>query len=143
MKKIVTIALIIFVLIVGGIFASGFIFNSENNNSNSQNNTIAPPANQENKISTNDNNSSNQAVSYDLAEVAKHNTNTDCWMIIDGKVYDFTDYLNQHPDGPQSMIKYCGKDGTEAYVTKDKKRAQDHSAQAYAMLDDYYKGDLR
>ncbi len=144
MKKIVTISLIIFILIVGGIFMSGLVFNSKTNTTSQNNQTVTTALN--NKTAAIEH-TSNQAIqtttTYDLAEVAEHNTSADCWMIIDGKVYDFTDYLNQHPDGPQSMTKYCGKDGTNGYVTKDKKKAQDHSAQAYAMLADYYKGDLK
>lgn len=38
---------------------------------------------------------------YTLAELATHDQADDCWMAIDGVVYDFTAYLPQHPP-PQS-----------------------------------------
>jgi cytochrome b involved in lipid metabolism len=31
---------------------------------------------------------------------------------IDGKVYDFTDFLDQHPAGAEAILQYGGKDGT-------------------------------
>ena len=52
---------------------------------------------------------------YSLAEVAKHNSQTDCWLIINGNVYNATNYLFDHPGGAQNIIAYCGTDATVAY----------------------------
>jgi hypothetical protein len=36
---------------------------------------------------------------YTLADVAKHNSATDCWMVINDKVYDVTSFIDEHPGG--------------------------------------------
>jgi len=48
-------------------------------------------------------------------EVAKHNTRESCWIIVHGKVYDVTDFLDDHPGGSRIILKYAGKDATEEY----------------------------
>ncbi|TEB30284.1 cytochrome b2 [Coprinellus micaceus] len=48
-------------------------------------------------------------------EVAKHNTRESCWIIVHGKVYDVTDFLDDHPGGSKIILKYAGKDATEEY----------------------------
>lgn len=45
-------------------------------------------------------------------DVAKHATAADCWVILYDKVYDLTEFLPNHPGGPQIIIKYAGKDAT-------------------------------
>jgi len=69
------------------------------------------------------------SVTLTLNEIAKHNQPQDCWIIISNQVYGVSDYLSSHPDGPQSIISYCGQDATEAYQTKGG-RGKDHSREA-------------
>jgi len=38
----------------------------------------------------------------DRAEVERHNTSKDLWVIFDGYVYDVTEYAAKHPGGPAS-----------------------------------------
>ena len=33
---------------------------------------------------------------YTLAEIAKHNKPEDCWMVLEGKVYNFTEYISEN-----------------------------------------------
>jgi L-lactate dehydrogenase (cytochrome) len=51
----------------------------------------------------------------DGLEVAKHNSRESCWVIIKGKVYDVTDFLDEHPGGASIILQYGGKDATEEY----------------------------
>lgn len=48
-------------------------------------------------------------------DVAKHNKREDCWVIIHGMAYDVTDFMPEHPGGPNIILKYAGKDATETY----------------------------
>ena len=73
-------------------------------------------------------------------ELARHNSPDDCWMAIDGVVYDFTDYIPEHPTPPSVMTAWCGKEATEPYRTKGYGRP--HSPAADAMLPEYRLGRL-
>lgn len=48
-------------------------------------------------------------------EVAQHNSRESCWIIVHGKVYDVTEFLNDHPGGSKIILKYAGKDATAEY----------------------------
>ncbi|KAH8594950.1 FMN-dependent dehydrogenase-domain-containing protein [Bisporella sp. PMI_857] len=48
-------------------------------------------------------------------EVAKHQTRQSCWVVIQGKIYDLTSFIDEHPGGAQSILRFAGKDGTEEY----------------------------
>ena len=49
------------------------------------------------------------------AEVAKHCTREDCWVILNGRVYDLTSFLGDHPAGAGVILKHAGKDATAAF----------------------------
>lgn len=55
--------------------------------------------------------------SYNLEAVAKHNLETDCWIVINDKVYNATNYITLHPGGP-GFKKYCGQDATQSFNAK-------------------------
>ncbi|OHE95917.1 FMN-dependent dehydrogenase [Colletotrichum orchidophilum] len=48
-------------------------------------------------------------------EVSKHNRLDDLWLAIDGSVYNFTDFVREHPGGIAVILKCAGKDATEVY----------------------------
>lgn len=39
-----------------------------------------------------------------VAEITKHATPDDCWIVVNGKVYDLTTFAPNHPGGPDSKI---------------------------------------
>jgi cytochrome b involved in lipid metabolism len=49
------------------------------------------------------------------AEITKHNTRSDCWSIVKGKVYNLTSYVQSHPGGASVIANICGKDGSGAF----------------------------
>jgi hypothetical protein len=48
-------------------------------------------------------------------QVEQHNSRESCWIIVSGNVYDVTSFLDAHPGGSSIILKYAGKDATEAY----------------------------
>ncbi|OKL55452.1 hypothetical protein UA08_09279 [Talaromyces atroroseus] len=49
------------------------------------------------------------------AEVSKHSSKTNCWVIIKGVVYDLTSFLDAHPGGSGIILKYAGRDATAVF----------------------------
>ncbi|HEY8210235.1 MAG TPA: cytochrome b5-like heme/steroid binding domain-containing protein [Myxococcaceae bacterium] len=49
------------------------------------------------------------------SEIARHNTETSLWTVIDGEVYDLTGWAAMHPGGLPVLLKVAGKDGSRAF----------------------------
>ena len=80
---------------------------------------------------------------YSLAEVAQHSTATDCWIAIEGKVYDVTSFIasQKHP-GKDAILQGCGIDATKLYNNRPNGSGA-HSDKARSFLPNYYIGDLK
>ncbi|KAE8404507.1 hypothetical protein BDV37DRAFT_282800 [Aspergillus pseudonomiae] len=50
-------------------------------------------------------------------EIAKHNSADSCWVVLYGKVYDVTNFLENHPGGSAAILALAGKDATQEYDT--------------------------
>lgn len=74
---------------------------------------------------------------YDYEEVAKHNTHDDLWVILNGKVYDITQYIDEHPGGEEVILDLAGQDCTEAFDDIG------HSDEATEILKKLYLGDVK
>jgi len=48
-------------------------------------------------------------------ELSTHNSRDDCWVSIDGKVYDVTKFLPQHPGGEKILYDCGGRDCTNEF----------------------------
>jgi cytochrome b involved in lipid metabolism len=80
-------------------------------------------------------------------EVAGHSSESDCWTIIDGSVYDITKYIPRHPGGDE-ILRACGTDGTSLFQQRKTSSGesvgsgQAHSSNASDLLSDFKKGEL-
>ena len=79
--------------------------------------TYTPPtqairANSGTKVTTT---SSTTSSTYTAAQVATHTSDSSCWTIINGNVYNLTSWISQHPGGPEHIEAICGIDGTSAF----------------------------
>lgn len=76
---------------------------------------------------------------YTAEDVSLHKDTKSCWLSRNGKVYDVTAFLEDHPGGEDLILKYAGKDVGE--IMKDPVE-HEHSESAYEMLDDFVIGRL-
>ncbi|SCV05725.1 LANO_0H13806g1_1 [Lachancea nothofagi CBS 11611] len=73
---------------------------------------------------------------YSYKEIAEHNSESDLWMIIHGKVYDCTKFMEEHPGGEEVLLDLGGQDATGPFADIG------HSDDAVKMLEDLYVGDV-
>ncbi|KAL8715310.1 MAG: hypothetical protein Q9225_006417, partial [Loekoesia sp. 1 TL-2023] len=48
-------------------------------------------------------------------EIAKHNTAKDLWIVVDGQVWDMTEFAPEHPGGIGIILQYAGHDASQSY----------------------------
>ncbi|KAJ2968130.1 hypothetical protein NQ176_g9327 [Zarea fungicola] len=70
---------------------------------------------------------------FSRAEVESHSSAKSCYVTIGAKVYDVTDFVDDHPGGGSLIIEYGGKDIGE--ILKDP-TSHEHSEAAYEILDE-------
>lgn len=154
MKKLITISLFIFWAVVVAILTAGLVFyqNNKNINGSSYQNYLVGnnldviggsgadtnlPGNQSGVSATKN---LGQVSTLSLTEIAKHNKSSDCWLLINNKVYNVSSYISAHPGGAGTIISSCGKESTQLYNTKGGNNP--HSSNANNMLAAYYVGNL-
>jgi cytochrome b involved in lipid metabolism len=73
-----------------------------------------------------------------VAEVALHATPADCWLAIDGRVFNINEYikLGIHPGGDK-ILNGCGKDASVMFANVDK-----HDPKGRETLEKYVIGNL-
>lgn len=74
---------------------------------------------------------------YTKADVAMHASDTSCWSIINGSVYDLTSYISKHPGGERNILRICGTDGTSSFDGQHGGESRPEK-----ILESYYIGKL-
>lgn len=70
--------------------------------------------------------------SYSMDEVAKHSTADNCWLVIEGNVYDVTKFIPNHP-GKDAILMGCGKDATTLFNNRPNGSGA-HSSTARSLM---------
>ena len=74
---------------------------------------------------------------FTLAQVSERNSAAECWVAIDGGVYDLTQWIRSHPGGSGAILNLCGKDGSASFTSQHGGQARPSST-----LDGYYLAPL-
>lgn len=52
---------------------------------------------------------------FTMSDVEDNDSPESCWTVIDDRVYDVTDWVEEHPGGASRIEQLCGIDGTEMF----------------------------
>lgn len=74
---------------------------------------------------------------YTMADVQANNSESSCYTVINGNVYDLTSFIASHPGGARNIMKLCGIDGTSIYMSQHGDQPQPE-----AQLSSLYIGEL-
>ena len=55
------------------------------------------------------------ASGYTMAQVAANNSAKSCWAVIEGSVYNLTNWINSHPGGTGAIMSLCGTEATSSF----------------------------
>ncbi|KAJ4751576.1 Cytochrome b5 [Rhynchospora pubera] len=78
-----------------------------------------------------------EAKKFSASDVLLHTTRDDCWLLIRGKVYDVTKFLDDHPGGEEVILQASASgDATDAFETVG------HSSSAETMMEGYLIGSV-
>lgn len=80
-------------------------------------------------------------VGHTPREVALHNSERSCWLVLRGQVYDVTAFIPVHPGG-RAILQGCGRDATRLFETRPMGSGTAHSSGAAETADRYYAGRL-
>jgi hypothetical protein len=74
---------------------------------------------------------------YTMAQVAANNSAKSCWAVIEGSVYNLTNWINSHPGGSGAIISLCGTEATSSF-----KAQHGNQSRPAAQLSGYLLGPL-
>merc|ERR1712224_1154055 len=61
----------------------------------------------------------------DAAQMQRHASADDCWVGINGRVYDLTAWTATHPGGSDAITRSCGADVSAAWMAMPQHNGQD------------------
>ncbi|KAL1918925.1 uncharacterized protein VTP21DRAFT_2306 [Calcarisporiella thermophila] len=76
------------------------------------------------------------AETYTLAEINTHSSRQSLWVILHNKVYNVTQFIDEHPGGEEVLLDVAGRDATEEFEDIG------HSEDARALLKQFLIGEL-
>ncbi|PWN19217.1 cytochrome b5 [Microstroma glucosiphilum] len=77
-----------------------------------------------------------QAKKITMEQLQEHDKTGDLWLLMDGKVYDVSNFMDEHPGGDEVLTSEAGKDCTEAFEDVG------HSDDARSLLPPMLVGEL-
>ncbi|MCX6701676.1 MAG: hypothetical protein NTX96_00585 [Candidatus Zambryskibacteria bacterium] len=101
MKKYVTTSLFVFWAITVAVLVAGFI--SYNNSQSITGSNVGSTNQTGGTVPGINSNTTQKTLNLTMTELAKHNSSQSCWLLISGKIYDVTSYLNQHPGNASNI----------------------------------------
>jgi cytochrome b involved in lipid metabolism len=126
MSKAIIFVVVIIIFLLGGLFVWATFFNS-----------ATAPTTSETMQKTGKNPASGSD-SITKEEVARHTEKESCWFITEGKVYDFSPFLNAHP----KLVYLCGKDVTADFVNPPLLVGVEEMNVAREALPQFYIGEV-
>lgn len=74
--------------------------------------------------------STSQSSTISMATVKTHANASSCWTVVNGNVYDLTQWISEHPGGPGVIKAICGKDGSRGFNSQHQGQARANAALA-------------
>ncbi len=99
---------------------------------------ISPKKLDKNNKTNSQNNNSEENKRISFFDVKDHSSESDCWIVVNKTVYDITKYLPYYPEGPLTLIRYCGKNASAQF-----KNLPGSFSKTLKTLERYKKGDLK
>jgi cytochrome b involved in lipid metabolism len=56
-----------------------------------------------------------EGLALTIDQVSMNDSEESCWTIVNGSVYDLTDWVSKHPGGASRILQLCGTDGTSLF----------------------------